>query len=253
MDLQNHLKIFSGKIITESKLNKDTKIQLLNFVRESDVYEVMNILLNGKAKNLTTEDKKEVMKKFNESKELQEKFYQFLLTEAPLDLFMKQVQNAKGMLQTAGGKVMDFGDSAKNFLKTSGDYWSDKSMNMADKFPHKMREPIQKAAEKSSFSQLKSKIGKTVEWIENHIKIDGVTEKFGQAMDAIPEPVKQSPATLASAVLLAMLSAVSFAYLKKKKGEKKANQEVQKSIQAKAKKMEKDDKKAAESIAKAYK
>ncbi len=67
MNTQDIIKMFSGRIITDSKLNNDTKLQMLNYVKEANVYEVMALLLDGKIQTISEESKSVVLERFKKS------------------------------------------------------------------------------------------------------------------------------------------------------------------------------------------
>lgn len=67
MQYKTIIKLFAGDVIKESKLNNDTKIQLLNYVKESDVFEVMNLLNTGQIKEIEENQKPYILKEFKNS------------------------------------------------------------------------------------------------------------------------------------------------------------------------------------------
>ncbi len=59
------LQILSGLIVTESKLNKESKVSLLNFVQnEASVYQLMALLLDGKVATVSESDKSIIKDRF---------------------------------------------------------------------------------------------------------------------------------------------------------------------------------------------
>ena len=82
MSIEKYIKLFTGKIITESRLNKDTKIQLLNHVKESNIYDVLSLLLDGKIQYVHNDQKPVVLKRFKES-ELPNKVKHFIKEDLP--------------------------------------------------------------------------------------------------------------------------------------------------------------------------
>lgn len=67
MDIKTYIKLFSGKIVTESKLDNQTKIQLLNYIQETDVYEVMTLLMDGQIKTVSEQSKPIILERFKKS------------------------------------------------------------------------------------------------------------------------------------------------------------------------------------------
>lgn len=66
----NQLKILAGKIITESKLDNNSKIQVLNFVKEGTVHQVKGMLLDGEMYfNLSDDAIKMIDKRFKVKEE----------------------------------------------------------------------------------------------------------------------------------------------------------------------------------------
>lgn len=66
----NQLKILTGKIITDSKLDKNSKIQVLNFIKEGSIHQVKGMLLDGEMYfDLSKDACKMVDKRFKVKKE----------------------------------------------------------------------------------------------------------------------------------------------------------------------------------------
>ena len=66
----NQLKILAGKIITDSKLDKNSKIQILNFVKEGTIHQVKGMLLDGEMYfNLSDDATKMIEKRFKVQEE----------------------------------------------------------------------------------------------------------------------------------------------------------------------------------------
>jgi hypothetical protein len=76
----NQLKILAGKIITDSKLDKNSKIQLLNFVQEGSVHQVKGMLLDGEMYfNLGDDANKMIDKRFKvKEEEFLKKFEKYI-------------------------------------------------------------------------------------------------------------------------------------------------------------------------------
>lgn len=87
MKLETYIKLFSGKIISESKLNNDTKIQLLNYIKENNIYDIIGLLLDGELKS--TENKNEIINRFKSS-DLPSKIDYFIKEDLP---YLSQVSN----------------------------------------------------------------------------------------------------------------------------------------------------------------
>jgi glycine cleavage system H lipoate-binding protein len=62
------LKVFTGKAIVESKLNKSAKMQLLEYVKAANKYEVMALLLDGKIIEVNEYNKDIIVDRFSVSK-----------------------------------------------------------------------------------------------------------------------------------------------------------------------------------------
>jgi hypothetical protein len=59
------LQILAGLIVTESELNKDSKVSLLNYVQhEASVYQLMALLLDGKISAVSESDKELIKDRF---------------------------------------------------------------------------------------------------------------------------------------------------------------------------------------------
>ncbi len=63
----NIIKLFTGRIITDSKLNKDSKLQLLDYVKESNSIEVLNLLINNQITPIHEIDKQKLLNDFKTS------------------------------------------------------------------------------------------------------------------------------------------------------------------------------------------
>lgn len=69
----DNLKIFCGKIVTETKLSKEAKLQLLTFIQhEATKHQLMAFMLDGKITKLDEHAEKIVEDRFNASSKLQE-------------------------------------------------------------------------------------------------------------------------------------------------------------------------------------
>lgn len=54
--MDNNLKLFAGRIITNSKLTKESKLQLLNFIQyEATDFQIKAFLMDGKITKLNEE------------------------------------------------------------------------------------------------------------------------------------------------------------------------------------------------------
>jgi hypothetical protein len=79
MDI-NKLKIVAGKIVIESKLPKDAKHQLLNFIQhEASEYQLKLLLLDGKVDNLSEEGKQIVNDRFELQESELDKLFRILM------------------------------------------------------------------------------------------------------------------------------------------------------------------------------
>lgn len=246
MRQQDYIRLFAGSTVTESDMDKETKYQLLNFVKEADIHEVMALLMDGEIQTVTEQAKPIVLERFKRSSNLKEKFDEFMLLEQiPKEL------NPQGFAGT--GKAI--GDFFKNIYK-SGKELSQGDLRGKDfivKGGEKSKGSFEKIASKMEFESIKSKISSPLGWIEKNLKIDGLTEKFKSALDALPDSMKSNPVALGTGLMLAVMSAITYAIVKKRKGEKEAKQEVQQGLEAKQAKMKADEKKAAKAVAKVYK
>jgi hypothetical protein len=62
------LKVFTASAVIESKLNKSTKLQLLEYVQNANKYEIMALLLDGKITKVDNYNKDIIVDRFKVSK-----------------------------------------------------------------------------------------------------------------------------------------------------------------------------------------
>lgn len=67
MNFKTCIQLFSGHIIYESDIDKQKKIELLNFVENANEYEVMALLLDGEPQNISEQSKPIVFERFRNS------------------------------------------------------------------------------------------------------------------------------------------------------------------------------------------
>ncbi len=73
-----YIKSFAGKMITESKADKPTKKQLLNFVKEADEHQVLALIMDGEIQEISEDAKSVLVERFKNNTELQEKFKTYI-------------------------------------------------------------------------------------------------------------------------------------------------------------------------------
>lgn len=60
----DYIRIYIGKTVTESELPKSTKQEMLKYVKEANIYELMNLMAEGKKFTITEDDKRSVLESF---------------------------------------------------------------------------------------------------------------------------------------------------------------------------------------------
>jgi len=88
---KSDLQLVSGIIVTESKLNKESKLSLLNFIQhEASIHQLMALLLDGKVASLNESSKQIIEDRFKSSK------YPKYMIEA-VDYSGKRLQQVKDL------------------------------------------------------------------------------------------------------------------------------------------------------------
>lgn len=93
MDIQEVIKLYSKQAINDSILSEDTKTELLNHVKEADIYEVMALLMDGKIQSVSEQSKPVVLERFKKS-EVPNKIKHFVEQESSKKIDKNDVKQA---------------------------------------------------------------------------------------------------------------------------------------------------------------
>lgn len=106
MNFKTFIQLFSGHIITESDIDKNKKIELLDFVKESNELEIMALLLDGEEQKIESQQSKQIVFERFKKSNIPDKLTYFI--ESDLHNYIDERKISVGTLITGLGIISYF-------------------------------------------------------------------------------------------------------------------------------------------------
>lgn len=124
MRADKYIKLFAGHIVSESKLDKETKLDILEKVKNSNTYEVIGLLLDGEFPSVSEQSKPILFERFKKS-DVPEKIKHYIKEQEENkkidkdDVKQAAMKAAKKIHKKPDEKIID--DMVNNAIKKAKD------------------------------------------------------------------------------------------------------------------------------------
>lgn len=217
----NEMKLDALEKIKEMNMSASAKKQAAKYLKEADEYETKLFLMDGEIRPVNEDEKEFIDARFIREERIQE-------------------------------GIMDFVNQIKAQMDVVTNFIQNKGANALSAVSDKVFKPFEKIATES-VAYWQKRIGNLVETLSNKLKLQDASAHLNDSLEYVHNYVGTSNPTLAAfGIGTAVIAAIGYGMLRKKKSDKEADKTVQKNLQ-KNDKLDKEKQKVVNEIAKAYK